>query len=73
MGQAQRVIVNEVTPGWRTVTSEAPQNSSLGPMLFNVFINGLDAKVKYTVSKFAGDTKLGGAVDSLKGRNIWTD
>jgi len=33
-----------------------------------VFIKDLDAEVKCTNSKFADDTKLGGAVDSLEGQ-----
>lgn len=31
-------------------------------------INNLDAGIKHTYSKFVGDTKLGGAADSFKGR-----
>ncbi|KAK4822100.1 LOW QUALITY PROTEIN: hypothetical protein QYF61_009800 [Mycteria americana] len=63
-GRAQRVALKGTTSGWRLVTS----GLNSGPVLFNTFINNLDAEVECTISKFADSTKLGGAVDSLEGQ-----
>jgi len=62
-GWGQRVITGGVKSSWRLVTKWCAPGSRQGPVVFNVFIDGLDVGAECALSKFIDDTKLGGVAD----------
>jgi len=73
---SQRVVVNDSISRRRPITNGVPQTSVLGLWLLNIFVNK-DCETECTLSKFADDTKLCGAVDVTKegitSKGTWTD
>ena len=66
-GHTQRIVINSSVSTWRPVTSGFPQGLLLGSVLFNIFVGDVDSGIKCTLSKFANNIKLSGAVDMLEG------
>ena len=67
-GRTQVVTINGASSREVGVMSGVPQGSVLGPILFLVFVNDMDARVKSRLLKFADDTKL---YLPLKDDNSW--
>jgi len=47
-----------------------PQGLVLGPVLLNTFVSDMDSGIECTLNKFAGDSKLCGAIDTLQGQDV---
>lgn len=62
-GRKQRVVLNGIESEWTDVTSDIPQGSVLGPVLFLLYINDISDTVN-NIKLFANDTKLYSVVNN---------
>ncbi|GAB0202808.1 cAMP-dependent protein kinase inhibitor alpha [Grus japonensis] len=63
------VTLNVSMSKWRSVMSGVPQGLVLGLVLFNIFVGNMDSEIECTLSKFAYNTSLCGAVNTVEGRD----
>ena len=54
----QRVVINGSCSDYFSIESGVPQGSVLGPLLFLIYINDLEANIKSRIKFFADDTML---------------
>ena len=67
----KRVVVDGEVSCWKSVLSEVPQGSVLGPILFLVYINDLEEGVTGIILTFADDTKLFRIVKEIGGKKMY--
>lgn len=73
-GWVQGMVISSTRSSHSPLTSGVYQGSVLGQVLFKIFVNDLVDRAEYTLSNFAGDSKLGGVADvpelSSRGKTI---
>ena len=67
--QTERVVMDGSVSGRRPVRSGVPQGTVLGPVPFDFLVNDMDVGIECTLSEFADDTRLSGAVEAMEGRD----
>ncbi len=66
-GRAQRVVMGGAECGWRAVSGGERWGWVLALVSFNILVNGLEEGIVSTLSKYASETKLGGAAGTPEG------
>ncbi len=70
----QRVVINGTASDWASVMGGVPQGSVLGPVLFIIYINDINASLSKFISKFADNVKIGHSiVDDRERLNLQED
>ena len=58
LGRLQRVVLNGQSSPWKPVLVAVPQRSTLGLLLFRIYINALPNEMKYNAKLFVDNTSL---------------
>ena len=58
INRKQRIVLNGKFSSWTDVKAWVPQGSSLGPLLFLIYINDLTDGLSSNTKLFADDTSL---------------
>lgn len=61
------MVISSTKSGWSPGGSSALRRSVRGPVLFNIFVNGLGDGAEGTLSKVADNTKKGGLANTPEG------
>ena len=70
-GRFQRVLLNGQTSDWETIQAGVPQCSTLGPLFFLIYINGVTNNLNSNVKLFTDDTSLFSEIcDHLETANV---